>query len=155
MVAVGLNFKGDFAGASVGASAGYGTFLNAPSGADEPQAYNLGVTVGFGGFEVGGSWAKAEDNNNGNDGDGWNVGVAYTTGPLGVSLTYYDGERDGLGTVANPHTEQKTVHLSADYTLGPGVKAAATLGYAQFESDTTGVGENEATYLVTGIKLSF
>lgn len=155
MVAVGLNFKGDFAGVSIGASGGYGTFLNAPSGSDEPEAYNVGLTLGYAGFEVGGSWAKAKDNNNGNDGDGWNVGVSYTTGPLGVSLNYFTGERDGLGTVANPHTEQDTWHLSANYTLGPGVVAAATLGHAQFDSDTTGVGENEATYLVTGIKLSF
>ena len=155
MVAVGANFKGDFAGASVGVSAGYGTFLNAPSNADEPIAYNFGLTVGFGGFSVGGSYAKADDNNNGNDGDGYNIGVAYTTGPLGVSLTYFTGEREGLNTAANPQTEQKTVHLSANYTLGPGVTAAATLGHANFDSSTTGINENEATYLVTGIKLSF
>ncbi len=155
MVAVGANFKGDFAGASVGVSAGYGTFLNAPSNADEPIAYNFGLTIGFGGFEVGGSYAKADDNNNGNDGDGYNIGVAYTTGPLGVSLTYFTGEREGLNTAANPQTEQKTVHLSANYTLGPGVTAAATLGHANFDSSTTGINENEATYLVTGIKLSF
>lgn len=155
MVTVGANFKGEFSGVSLGASAGYGTFLNAPTNAEEPQAYNFGLTIGFGGFEVGGSYAKSEDNSNGIDGDGYNIGVSYTTGPLGVSLSYFTGDREGLGTVANPESEQKTVHLSANYTLGPGVTAAATLGHAEFDSDTAGVGENEATYLVTGIKLSF
>ena len=38
--------RGHFAGASVGVSGGYGTFLNAPSGADEPRAWNAGLTVG-------------------------------------------------------------------------------------------------------------
>jgi len=157
MVAIGANFKGDFAGASVGLSGGYGTFLNAPSGADEPIAYNVGLTLGFGGFEVGGSYAKSEDNSTGIDGDGYNIGVAYTTGPLGVSLTYFNGEREGTTTagVTTGQAEQKTVHLSANYTLGPGVTAAATLGHAEFDSDDAGVGSNEATYFVTGIKLSF
>ena len=167
MVAVGANFKGDFAGASLGISGGYGKFLNSATGSTvEPAAYNFGLTIGFGGFSVGGSYAKADDNNNGSDGDGYNIGVAYTTGPLGVSLTYFDGERDGLTTgsgttrVTTNSASQKTVHLSANYTLGPGVTAAATLGHANFESnDRTLAGATvqdiEATYFVTGIKLSF
>lgn len=156
MVAFGANFKGDFGGASIGASAGYGTFLDSPSGTSEPDAYNFGLTVGFGGFEVGGSYAKFKDSG-ANDGDGWNIGASYTTGPLGVSLTYFDGSRDGTTTsgATSGQAQQKTVHLSANYTLGPGVTAAATLGHAKFETTDTGVNDIEATYFVTGIKLSF
>lgn len=158
MVAVGANFKGDFAGASVGISGGYGKFMNSASGSsNEPEAWNVGANIGVGGFSFGASYAKANDNTNGNNGDGYNIGVAYSTGPLGVSLTYFDGERDGTTTagVTTGHAEQKTVHLSANYTLGPGVTAAATLGHANFDSNDTGVNEIEATYFVTGIKLSF
>jgi predicted porin len=158
MVAVGANFKGDFAGASVGVSGGYGKFLSSASGSSsEPEAWNVGLTVGFGGFSVGASYADADENTNGTNGNGYNIGVAYTTGPLGISLTYFDGEREGTTTagVTTGQAEQQTVHLSANYTLGPGVTAAATLGHANFESDDAGVSEIEATYFVTGIKLSF
>lgn len=155
MVTFGANYQGEFGGFKLGASGGYGTFLNAPSGQDEPEAWNVGLTVGFAGFEVGGSYAEASDNANGNDGEGYNLGVSYTTGPLGVSLNYFNGEREGITTagVTTGAAEQDTWHLSANYTLGPGVTAAATLGYSEFEG--SGGLENEATYLVTGIKLSF
>jgi len=158
MITFGANFKGEFGGASVGVSGGYGTFLNAPSGANEPEAWNAGIVVGFRGFEVGAAYAKADDNTNGTNGDGYHIGVSYTTGPLGVSLGYFDGERDGTTSslgVTTGQADQQTVHLSANYTLGPGVVASGTLGYANFDSEDAGVSEIEAAYLVTGIKLSF
>ncbi|HEY9567904.1 MAG TPA: porin [Thalassobaculum sp.] len=156
MVTFGANYKGEFGGFSVGVSGGYGTYLSAPNGSNEPEAWNAGLVVGFGGFQLGGSYADSSETNNGTDGEAYNVGVSYTTGPLGVSLNYFNGEVKGNigsgGTVAQ--TEQDTFHLAANYTLGPGVVASATLGHAMFESDDV-AGEQEATYLVTGIKLSF
>src|SRR3546814_728323 len=153
---VALPIEGECGGFSVGVSGGYGTYLSAPNGANEPEAWNAGLVVGFGGFQLGGSYADSSDTNNGTDGEAYNVGVSYTTGPLGVSLNYFNGEVEGNlgsgGTVAQ--TEQDTFHLAANYTLGPGVVASATLGHAVFESDDV-AGEQEATYLVTGIKLSF
>ena len=147
MVAFGANYKGDFGGASVGVSAGYGTFLESASGTEEPEAYSLGLTIGVGGFSAGASWASADDSNA--DGDAYNLGVAYETGPFGVSLSYFHGEVDDS-------SEQDTFHLSGKYALGPGVTAAATLGHATFEDNgTAGDDEVEATYLVTGIRLSF
>ncbi|MCR9071052.1 MAG: porin [Alphaproteobacteria bacterium] len=144
MVAFGLNYTGDFSGVSIGASLGYGTFLESASGTNEPEAINAGLTIGFGGFGIGGSWANADDSNA--DGDAYNLGVSYSTGPFGVSLTYFNGDVEG-------GTEQNTYHLSGKYALGPGVSANATLGYAEFESNTGA--EIDATYLVTGIRLSF
>lgn len=156
MVAFGANFQGDFAGAKVGVSAGWGTFLNGPAGADKPQAYNFGLTLGFGGFEAGASYGKTKDSGASN-GDSYNIGIAYRTGPMAVSLAYFNGDRDGttVAGVTSGNAEQKTVHLSGAYTLGPGVVAAATLGHAKFDTRDTGVSDIEATYFVTGIKLSF
>lgn len=149
-VMFGANFKGDFSGASVGVSAGYGTFLEngtSSSTTDEPEAYSFGATLGVGGFGVGASFAHAENQSSGN-GDAYNLGVSYSTGPFGVSLTYFHGENEGT-------YEQDTVHLSGKYALGPGVTAAATLGNAQFESASSSIADVEATYFVTGIRLSF
>jgi len=147
MVAFGANYSGDFGGASVGVSGGYGTFLETASGTAEPEAYNLGLTIGVGGFGAGVSWASADDSNA--DGDAYNVGISYSSGPFGVSLTYFHGEVENS-------SEQDTIHLSGKYTLGPGVSANATLGHAEFQdAGTAGSDEVEATYLVTGIRLSF
>lgn len=147
MVAVGANYSGDFGGASVGVSLGYGTFLESASGTDEPEAYNAGITIGVGGFGVGASFAGADDSNA--DGTSYNLGVSYSSGPFGVSLSYFHGE-------VEDQSEQDTIHLSGKYALGPGVSANATIGYAEFaDDDAVGTDEVEATYIVTGIRLSF
>jgi len=156
-VMFGANYVNDFGGVSLAISGGYGTFLDAPSGGNEPEAYNAGAVIGFGGFEAGVSWARFDDSGS-NDGDGYNLGVAYSTGPFGVSLSYFNGEREGTSTagVLTGQAEQDTFALSGKYTLGPGVTAAATLGHSTYETDNTGANsEVEGTFFVTGIKLSF
>ena len=71
-------------------------------------------------------------------------------------MNYFNGERDATGTsAAGVEAEQDTVMLSGKYALGPGVTAAATLGYSEYTSPTADYGDVEATYLVTGIRLSF
>ncbi len=150
---VGANFKGDFGGASVGVSGGYGQIDNGAAGGDDPEAYNVGATVSFGGFGIGASYAEADDDTSVGDMEGYNLGASYSSGPWGVSLSYYNGERDGGGTALA--AEMETVHLSGKYALGPGVTAAATLGFNDIE-DESGTGEdNEGTYFVAGIRLSF
>lgn len=146
MVAFGANYSGDFSGVSLGVSGGYGTFLESASGTDEPESWSAGVTLGIGGFGVGASYA-AEDG--ATEGQAYNLGVSYETGPFGVSFTYFHGEVDNS-------SEQDAFHLSGKYALGPGVTANATLGYAEFQDEgSAGTDELEATYLVTGIRLSF
>lgn len=146
MVAFGANYSGDFSGVSLGVSGGYGTFLESASGTDEPESWSAGVTLGIGGFGIGASYA-AEDG--ATEGEAYNLGVSYETGPFGVSFTYFHGQVDNS-------SEQDTFHLSGKYALGPGVTAAATLGYAEFQDEgSAGSDELDATYVVTGIRLSF
>jgi len=153
-VMAGLNYVNDFGGFKVAGSLGYGTFLDAASsGGDEPEAISAGLTLGYMGFSAGASYATFDDSG-ANDGEGYNLGIAYATGPFGVSLSYFNGERDGT-TGGTSQAEQDTIMLSGKYALGPGVTAAATLGHSEYTSSTTGVSDVEATYFVTGIKLSF
>jgi aromatic ring-cleaving dioxygenase len=154
-VMFGANYVNNFGGFDVAVSGGYGTFLNSPSGSDEPEAYSAGITLGYAGFGVGASWARFDDQGT-KDGDGYNIGVSYETGPFGVSLNYFNGERDGGGTTANTvQADNDTFMLSGKYALGPGVTAAATLGHSEYNSSVAGVEDVEATYFVTGIRLSF
>ena len=146
MVAFGANYSGDFSGVSLGVSGGYGTYLESASGVDEPEVWSAGVTLGIGGFGIGASYANEDGFT---EGESYNLGVSYETGPFGVSFTYFHGQVENSA-------EQDTFHLSGKYALGPGVTANATLGYAEFQDEgSAGTDELEATYVVTGIRLSF
>ena len=153
---VGANYQRKFGSVSLGVSGGYGTIDNgSSSGSADPNVYNLGFKMSVGGFSGGISYAAAEDDASVGDMNGVNIGVAYASGPWGVSLAYFEGERNG-NTSALAATG-KTVHLSAKYALGPGVTLAGTLGRAEFEDVTAASSgsDNSGTYLVAGLKVSF
>ena len=162
LVMGGVNFNRTFGGTNVRASLGYGTVLDEVSGSGvNASAFNAGLGFGFGGFGVGVSYASFQDSGT-NDGTGLNIGANYSTGPWGVSLGYFHGERDGATTagVLSGDAEQDTFQLSGKYALGPGVTAAGSIAHATFKSDDTGLvgddaAEIEATYVVVGLKVSF
>tara|TARA_E500000318_G_scaffold95266_1_gene94951 strand:+ start:3350 stop:4480 length:1131 start_codon:yes stop_codon:yes gene_type:complete len=156
-VMAGIDYSHDFNGVKVAASAGYGTFLEASGDDQEPEAYAFGLTVDYAGFQVGGSYAKFADSGV-NDGDAYVVGAAYDFGQYGVSATYLHGERDGLAGSAAPasvQADRDTFALGGRYILGPGVSLQGTLGYSEYTSETSGIGDVEAAYAITGIRLTF
>jgi len=156
--AFGANFKRDLGGFDLGVSGGYGAFTEgAASGEDDPAAWSLGLTAGFGGFSAGASYAKSEGTTDALDEEGYNLGVAYASGPWGVSLSWFHGEREGATTagVTSGSGEHNTYALSGKYALGPGVTAAATLGHTEYDTDDNGVESTDGTYFVVGMKLSF
>lgn len=169
-ISAGINYKQSFDNASVGASLGYGTVTRTMADDDsDPTALSMGLTVGVGGFGIGASYASFDDSGVKN-GEGYAVGANYATGPWGLSLTYFHGERDGTETMMEDadgmmmshlvdQAAINTVHLSAKYALGPGVTAKGTLGHASIESDDTDIDENvddiSATYLVVGVAVSY
>ncbi len=150
-ISLGANFVESFNGVDVAVAAGYGMW-DSPTGSD-PEVWNLGLSIGFSGFTVGGSYADASDDPAVGDMEGWDIGASYATGPWGVSVIYYHGERDGGGTSLK--AEQDTIMGSIAYTLGPGIKFVGTLGHTEID-DESGTGtDNESTYFVVGPKLSF
>jgi predicted porin len=159
---VGANYQGKFGGGvELGVSGMYGFVGGNGTNTDDPTVYAFGVTLDVGGFNVGATYAAADDHDQvgvGNSGEAIFLGVSYATGPWGVALNAFLAERDGLDTggVTTGHGEHQTLALSARYILGPGIEAAATLGYTEFSSDnTTAVADADGTYFVTGIRLSF
>ncbi len=160
-ISAGINYKQSFDNASVGASLTYGTVTRTMADDDsDPSALSMGLTVGVGGFGIGASYAAFDDSGVKN-GEGYSVGANYGTGPWGVSLTYFHGERDGtmMDDTLMDQAALNTVHLSAKYALGPGVTAKGTLGHASIESDDTAIDESaddvSATYLVVGVAVSY
>jgi len=161
-IMVGANFVQKMGGMSVGISGGYGTVTDAAAGGDEPEATSFGIKMGMGGVSAGVSYANFSDSGS-KDAEGINAGVAYSSGPMGVSVAYYHGEKDGSGTVAagtlDGQAEVDAFHLSAKYAMGPGVTLAGTLGHSTYSSDDVdidnSVDESEATYFVMGLKVGF
>ena len=168
LVMAGLNFNRNFGSSNnFRASLGYGTVLDEiDSSGNTPTSFNAGVGLKVGGFGVGVSYANFDDHG-ATTGHGLSGGVNYSSGPWGVSLAYFHGEKDGTagvdalgaGTI-DGEGQHDTIHLSAKYALGPGVRAQFTLGHSEFESDDTDLvnedaAEVEATYVVVGVKLSF
>jgi outer membrane protein OmpU len=150
--AIGANFKRDMGGFTVGVSGGFGTISDGDG--DDPSSTNVGVKISSGGLSAGFSYAESENDSKGGDMTGFNAGVAYSSGPMGVSLAYFGSERDGNGSAVNA-ASMNTTHLSAKYALGPGVTAAGTLGYNSYKADDTTGTDNEGSYMVVGLKVSF
>lgn len=158
--AIAANFKRDFDGFNVGLSAGYGAFTDGVAGAEDPSAYSFGATAGFGGFSLGGAYAASEGTTSGDEETGYTLGAAYATGPWGVSVNWFHGESDAINTagVITNDGEHDSYSLNGKYALGPGVTAAATLGYTELTTDNTasiGNSETDGTYFVVGMKVSF
>ena len=157
-VTVGANFKQKMGGMSVGVSAGYGTVTDAEAGAgadSEPQATAVGLRLGMGAFGINIATANFEDTGSA-DGTAVQGSITYSSGPMGVSLGYHHGEREG-GAAKAGQAEADVFHLSAKYSLGSGVTWASTLGHATYSTDDATVTDDEhsGTYLVTGLKVGF
>jgi outer membrane protein OmpU len=161
--AVGLNYKGAFTGWGLQASAGYqyGNTVGKTAGgsADDLNAVGGGVQVNFGGLVIGGSYALVDgDKANGGkyDGQGYDVGVAYSFGPYKVGLTYMRGENDGI----NSDMRGDYLVLSSTYKIGPGVDLVG--GVYGFDLDGENgaaapgqVSDNDGWGAATAFKLSF
>ena len=160
-IMVGANFVQKMGGMSVGISGGYGTVTDAAAGGVEPEATSFGIKMGMGGVSAGVSYANYSDHGNA-DAEGINAGIAYSSGPMGVSVNYYHGEKDGNNGDAatlDGQAERDVIHLSAKYAMGPGVTLAGTLGHAVYSSDDAdidnSVDESASTYVVMGLKVGF
>ena len=160
-IMVGANFVQKMGGMSVGISGGYGTVTDDAAGGVEPEATSFGIKLGMGGVSAGVSYANFSDSGE-KDQEGINAGVAYSSGPMGVSIAYFHGEKDGNNGDAatlNNQAERDVIHLSAKYAMGPGVTLAGTLGHAVYSSDDAdldnSVNESASTYVVMGLKVGF
>ena len=160
-IMVGANFVQKMGGMSVGISGGYGTVTDAAAGGVEPEATSFGIKLGMGGISAGVAYANFSDHGT-KDQEGLMAGVAYSSGPMGVSVSYYHGEKDGNNGDAatlDGQAERDVIHLSAKYAMGPGVTLAGTLGHAVYSSDDAdidnSVDESASTYVVMGLKVGF
>ncbi len=89
---LGANYVQSFGDFNVAVSGRYGKgYLK---GESNPEIWSLGLNLGASGFTVGGSYA--EQNKAGVlNGEAYDLGISYETGPWGVSFTYFRGKNKG------------------------------------------------------------
>jgi hypothetical protein len=161
-----LLFETDLAGIGVRASTSY-QHGSDDTGFDNISSVSAGLNLKYAGFTLGGGYGRTITSNRGgaftNPNDGWayNVGLAYATGPYGVSLGYHYGEAEG--TIGDNGANESVLvsELGFSYNLSSGVDLKTGVSYVSFEEDTelsqnsTGEYESDGWTWINGIYLSF
>jgi outer membrane protein OmpU len=127
-----------------------------------------GLRLGFGGFDGVLAYSYAQGITltasplNVDDAHIFGAGLAYTTGPLGVSLIgTYALVNDVLGTTTdggNPSARdasQLVLSLGMKYVLGPGVEARGNLAWGHSEDLIEDGTDYDGIAIVSGISLNF
>jgi hypothetical protein len=163
-----LNYKGEFSGVGVAASAGYVVYdvrNDATQGAGhDPNAEDIqaGLQFTYQGFTLGGGAKRRIANaasglDAGSDGVAWDAGLMYAEGPYAVSLSYTSSNVVGDRAVAEDD-EIDLWKLGANYKLGAGVDLFGQLAYLNADKggDNNAADGNEGAFGgVVGLKLKF
>ncbi|MCP4346342.1 MAG: porin, partial [Desulfobacterales bacterium] len=145
---LGATYSADHAGVGVTVSAGYGSYD--VKAADTMIEYSVGVNVAMDAFTFGAGYRDID--NNGTDGQAWNVGVAWEQGPYGASVAYMSASEE----VGSAEDKIDTVLVSGRYNLGAGVDAFASFGYVDYDDESeNGQLNNKAAVVATGVALTF
>lgn len=192
---IGANYEGTFSSVDVGLSLGYlmGSSTNDANAYEDPRMWNAGLNIGYGGFTFGTAYGSHRDgfemqdfsNTFGpggvtssdivsSEGSAWEIGLAYESGPFGISLNYFDGDVEGAvcnaaavaGDACFGEDESQIYQLSGMYKLGSGVDVIATLGHAEYDDEVNETihltpdadnpsADNEGTYFVLGTRITF
>ena len=158
---VGVNYVNSFNGFDVALAGGYRTILdeNPAVFGDEPEQYSAGINLGYGGFTIGASWAGQESEGplgaeTTNDGNGFDYGVSYSTGPWGIGFTGFYSETENPGF--NGDDEYQAYQVGVEYTLGAGVTTSLSGLYAKYEGGVGNTGtETDGVQVISGLALSF
>ncbi|WP_207484885.1 porin [Arenibaculum pallidiluteum] len=173
VVELAASYKGEFGGATVNLGGGY-TFGDEDTAIqEEMRLWNVSAAVGFGGFTVGGTYFD----NKGplvNDPSpnsyptllgapltgeqtGWNAGVSYKNGPIGVAAAYGRTESEFTGTGGD--LEDTVWSVGAVYTVAPGLNVMVDGYFVDSESaNTAGAvipAGNDATIVMLRTQLLF
>ncbi|WP_069959464.1 porin [Magnetovibrio blakemorei] len=134
----GIHYSGDLGGAAVNADV-----TRANHGTNNTEITHAGLTVGMAGFTVGGGYSDVNDTqsvagrtlNGSQDGNTWELGVSYATGPYTVSAAYMKAEQ--VQSIATAGDDKDTAwKIAATYDMGAGV--ALTANYFNLKADPEG-----------------
>lgn len=134
---VGANYVESFGDVDVAVAGGYRHAIAAKSGPnntpgqDDPEQYSAGLSLGFAGFTVGGSFAM-ESSDRSTDGYGADLGVSHSVGPWSVGMTGFHSEVDGVAGNGG-EDELDSIEGGVSYAIGPGITGSLSVLYADWE----------------------
>lgn len=145
IVEVGANYNNTFGGVTLKASAGYnwGKSVDDVAGSNykDLNAWQVGASVGYAGFSVGGGYIDyGKSGQNKRPGvftentRNWVVGAQYTTGPIVVGANYKNGKDAGSLTTAGDR-ELQVYEIGVGYTVAPGLTVQAQYDYFKVDND--------------------
>ena len=175
---VGANYVEEFGELGVALSVGYSRSEVSDDlssmGADDYQGIALGANFSYAGVTIGGAYANAFDglayavddpisggtNLHSLEGQSWNVGLAYNTGPWTVGGEYFQGEVEGYvpgyaTNVVGPGNDDKLYAATGgvSYALGPGIDLIGGVMYGRWSAESGAV--NTGVIAAGGITLNF
>ena len=130
-ISLGANYVNSFAGVDVAVS-GYWMTAEDNTGND-PEIYGFGANLGYAGFTIGGSWGEVNDEEFSDDpgdddfgvnrdGNAFDIGVSYSTGPFNMSFVYVNGD---AGHSSGGEEELQLFKGAFRYNLAQGVDLTA------------------------------
>ncbi len=157
---LGVAMEQEFGGVGIVADVGYGTLLEG-AGANNLEAWQVGVNVSFAGLTVGGSAVlndeRLENAVSGTFADGivFDVGVSYEVDAFAASVTWLRSELEG-NSLVDAEDEKDSVMVSGAYSMGPGVTLAGSVFWVTYDDETTtNANNNEGWGGVAGLVLEF
>ena len=161
LVEVGANYNNTFGGVTVKASAGYmwGEAVGDVVGSNYKNlnAWQVGATVGYAGFSVGGSYTdygKSGLNDRvalfTDSTRNWVVGAQYTTGPIVVGANYKNG-KDAGSVALRGERELQVYEIGVGYTVAPGLTLQAQYDYFDLDAETSALSDKGSVVLVRSI----
>lgn len=154
----GATYSGEMNGVGISANLTHSDF-------DTAYSFNhFGLNLSMAGFTVGGGFRDFEDTRSArvvtdevNDGNAWELGVAYKTGPYSVAAGYMAAERSGLTTTAGDDEDTKW-SVAAAYDLGASVALTANYYNAKSDLEGSGTEANKSRTIngvIAGIEVGF
>jgi len=161
-VSVGLNYVETFGAFDVGISGGYAQAQAGDAvedaGGDDIEQFMAGANLGWQGFTLTGSYAEefegrlSDGGAVSTEGESWIVGLLYDIDSWSFGVAYTEGDVEG--EVAIPGDDERTSGvLSVGYNIGPGIDAAGSLLFTEWDTDEGQ--ETDAIAFGGGFKLSF
>jgi predicted porin len=162
-LAVGVNFVESFGSVDLAVSGGWrhASAPDAAVGADpsppDMNQVSIGANIGFGGFTIGGSYANELDGRVtaagvSTEGQSYDIGLSYNTGPWTVGAAYIHGEVAGLRANSDDD-EMDAIRAAVEYAVGPGVTASVSGMYADWDEETGN--DNNGIAGIAGITFGF
>jgi outer membrane protein OmpU len=151
---IAARWDGEFEGVGLSLGAGYSK-ADAPAGANDPKAWNVGANFGWNQFSFGGAYLRekegAEQQYLGSEkARTWVVGAAWNNGPYHVGASYLD-RKDETAGAADVDSYKATI--GGGYTFGPGMTFRGAIAWGETITPTST--EEDFTQVTIGTDIRF